>query len=254
MFLKKILTLIFFTILTGNVYAFKVSPIEIEFEPDGTNSTQTIRLENDKDKNIPIEIEVLERLHKNGKEIRKPTKDFSFFPKQLILKPKEKRNIRISWMGERQNIDLSKTKSQQFLINGNRRIKTEKAYRLEVKQVPVNLKRKRTETGIDFIYNYIASLYVKPVNSKADLIVTRINRLSNNELVAAVSNRGSSHAILAQYSLYAKSEKSSDIEILADQVDEVRGINLLPNESRLIKFKLPIKTSSEKLSLKFKKL
>lgn len=254
--MKPIIQFLSIYLLSNNILAFQVSPIEISFEPKGINSVQTVTLENSEKESVPIEINVFERRHVNGQEVRVPTKDFSFFPTRLVLKSNEKRSIRISWMGERDSIDPKKLEKNQFLVEGNRNLKQEKAYRLEVRQVPVNIKRKKKKTGFDFIYNYVASLYVAPVDAKAKIVVKSTKRISRNEMTAQIQNLGTSHAILAEYKVIASMVgvgNNPDTD-LGRQAEEVRGVNLLPNETRTIKLQLPENTPSKNLELKFKKI
>lgn len=233
---------------------FKVSPIELDFSPLGPESVQTIRLENNEENPIPIEITAYRRVQEHGKEKRLPTNDFYFFPKQLILKPGEKRNVRITWMGERPVLrNKSRMAEAQFKF-GNRKIKKEMAYRLEVKQVPVDLKKKEpTQTGIKFIYNYVASLYVRPSGVKPKIVAKKIVRVSKNKIKAQISNKGGSHGILSQYKALLKVKGLDSAYDISKQSNEFRGINLLSGETREVTLDLPPKISTGSLNLTFEK-
>jgi P pilus assembly chaperone PapD len=232
-------------------YAFKISPIELTFDTKGRGSTQTIKVENTTKNKIPIEIFAFERKHYNGKEKRTSTNDFYFFPKQFILKPGEKRNIRISWMGIRAQ---GKNAKLNPMKKGKTNITQEKAYRLEVKQVPVNLKKRAAKTGITFLYNYVASLYVKPPKVSADIKPKSFRKVGKNLYMVQIQNVGSAHAILAYYNLVAKKNgKKAFMVPMKGQGGEVEGVNLLPGETRSVKIKVENKLDDVGLSLEFKK-
>lgn len=237
-----------------NAYAFKVSPIELDFAPTGPESVQTIKLENNEKRAIPVEISAFLRVQKDGKEERLPTNDFYFFPKQVILKPGEKRNIRITWMGQRPfSKDKAKMAKDSFK-SGNKKIKTELAYRLEVKQVPVDLEKKKpTRTGINFIYNYVASLYVRPVGVKPKIVARKIKRLSKDKILAQIQNKGGSHGLLSHYKPLLNVKGLNTPYDLSDQSNDVRGINLLAGETREVTFKLPPRISTGKMNLVFER-
>lgn len=239
-------------ILSSSIsHAFKISPIEVTFDPVGRGAVQTIKVENPTASSIPIEIFAYERSHKNGKEKRTHTNDFYFFPKQFILKPGEKRNIRISWLGERKkgkNVKLSP------MQKGKTNIKEEKAYRLEIKQVPVNLKKKAAKTGITFLYNYVASLYVRPEKVKEEIKLLSYKRVGKNLYRVNVKNTGSAHAIFSFYNLISKkSGKVQFVEEMKKQSSEINGINLLPGETRSVELKIQNNLDSGGSVLEFKK-
>ncbi len=231
--------------------AFKVSPIELNFSTKGKGLVQTIAVENDSESKIPVEISAFDRTHVSGKEIRVKTRDFYFFPKQFIMKPGEKRNIRISWMGIRSKEEpKDKRKKMQ---KGNVRIAQEKAYRLEVSQVPVDLKKKNEKkSGIKFLYNYVASLYVTPKNAKPDIRVESYKVLSDREIEFSIRNFGGAHAIFAFYNLYLKGDKNPVLE-MTKQRDEIQAVNLLSGEKRLIRLKVPNSLTKGRKSFEFKK-
>lgn len=231
--------------------AFRVSPIELNFSTKGKQSVQTISLENTTDSKIPVEIFAYDRIHKNGKETRVLTRDFYYFPKQFILKPGEKRNIRVSWMGIR---DKTPPKDKKKMMKkGKTSLVQEKAYRLSLRQVPVDLKRlKSKKTGISFLYNYVASLYVTPPRAKPDLKVLSHKRLKANKVEFEIKNAGGAHAILSSYNLHALGKNSMVIDI-KKQKDEVQGVNLLAGERRKVIMEVPKTLGKGQVSFEIKK-
>lgn len=249
MFLKSLLLFLFSSV---SAQAFKVSPIELNFESKGSRSVQTILVENTTKEKVPVEIFAFERSHANGKETRTPTRDFYFFPQQFILKPGEKRNIRLSWLGLRPK-EEPKDRSNK-MIKGKTDIEYEKAYRLEVKQVPVELKQnKASKTGIKFLYNYVASLYVKPGNVKPALEVYSFKKVKPDAIEMEIQNVGGAHAILSFYDIEAKQNKNKTVIKMVEQDSEVQGVNLLPGERRKVTLKVPKDIDSGALEFEFKK-
>jgi fimbrial chaperone protein len=241
-----------FLFLPFSALAFKVSPIELNFSNKGPRSVQTILVENTTPDKIPVEIFAYERTHKKGKEKRVKTRDFYFFPRQFILKPGEKRNIRLSWMGLRSKTE-PKDKTKR-LKKGKTNLDSEKAYRLEVRQVPVDLKKaKGNKTGIKFLYNYVASLYVKPDKAKPFLEVYSYKKKNQEKYEFEIQNSGSAHAILAFYDLEAKKGKSKALIKMLKQESEIQGVNLLPGERRKLTLKVPKEMETGALEFEFKK-
>lgn len=233
-------------------HAFRVSPIELNFDNKGPRAVQTILVENTTKNKIPVEIFAYERSHVRGKEKRVRTRDFYFFPQQFILKPGEKRNIRLSWMGLRSKKE-PKDKTKR-LKKGETNLDYEKAYRLEVRQVPVDLKKNRgNKTGIKFLYNYVASLYVKPAKAKPFLEVYSYKKKNQETYEFEIQNSGSAHAILAFYDLEARQAKNKTLIEILKQNSEIQGVNLLPGERRKITLKVPKEMDSGKLEFEFKK-
>ncbi|MGH1467904.1 MAG: hypothetical protein ACRBBP_03360, partial [Bdellovibrionales bacterium] len=234
---KKIILFWSFFLISLTAEAFKVSPIELNFSNKGKSVVQTILVENTTDAKVPVEIFAYDRIHIAGKEKRVRTRDFYYFPKQFILKPGEKRNIRVSWMGIRSK-QAPKDK-KLAMKKGKTSIAQEKAYRLEIKQVPVNLKKnKAKKTGIKFLYNYVASLYVTPPSAKPNFKVLSYRRISPTRVELAVQNVGGAHDIMAQYNLQTQGDNAMVIDMVK-QEDDVRGINLLAGEKRKVVFKVP---------------
>ncbi len=251
---KKIIFPVSFTLfflISFSANAFKVSPIELNFSNKGKSVVQTILVQNTTDAKVPVEIFAYDRIHVAGEEKRVRTRDFYYFPKQFILKPGEKRNIRVSWMGVRSK---QPPKDKKLAMKkGKTSIVQEKAYRLEIKQVPVNLKKnKLKKTGIKFLYNYVASLYVTPSNAKSNFKVLSYKRLSTTKVELEIKNAGGAHAIMAQYNLQTKGDNPMVID-MAKQEDDVRGINLLAGEKRKVVFSVPASIGRGNLTFEFNK-
>jgi len=240
---KKLLSL-FLLLLTNYTYSFRVSPIILNFTPDKPSNTQTMTLINEKDVSLPVEVSVFTReIDSKGEETRVPSEDFLVFPQQLILKPKERRNIRFTWKGK-SNLDQ------------------EKSYRFLVHQVPIKVQKKKknqknAKVAIDFFFNYMAAGFVTPVHAQPNLSVSKIIRVNKKKLKFILKNTGNTHAYLRDYEIYLESanltgnlKKQRKLE--SESIQKVlAGINILANGSREIELTIPVKTISGEPRLKF---
>ena len=219
--LSKYILFSLITFFVSSSFAFKVSPIELNFSTKGKKSVQTISLENTTNAKIPVEIFAYDRTHANGEEKRTLTRDFYYFPKQFILKPGEKRNIRVSWMGVRDKIPPKDKK--KMMQKGKMNLLHEKAYRLSLSQVPVDLKRQKNQkTGIKFLYNYVASLYVTPPNATPNLKVLSHKMVGSDKIEFEIRNVGGAHAILSGYNVHVLGANPFVMDI-KKQKDESRS-------------------------------
>ncbi|UOF00230.1 fimbrial biogenesis chaperone [Bdellovibrio reynosensis] len=164
-------------------FAFRLTPMVVHFAPSGAKSTQVLTVENTGTDKIPIQIEAFTRTtDAKGEEVRKKTEDFTIYPEQLVLLPKEKRNIRVTWAGE---------------LNGN----TEKAYRIVAAQLPIefhekNAKAQQASVNLKFLLQYVASAYVTPQDAVSKIRVTSVEKKSNRNLVLKIKNEGTAHQVL----------------------------------------------------------
>lgn len=236
-------------LISNTCFAFKMTPIEVFMDASGINRTKTVKLTNPGEDQIPLEVKIFERsLTVDGKEIRKPSKDFIVFPTQLILNPKEQRNLRITW-------------------NGPKTIDFEKAYRLNVNQIPVNVKKKKNkykeaETGLNIAFSYMGGIYVRPEKQETQpkLIATKIQRIKNNKVKIRLENQGTEHAVLNNYDVYIisasiKGNKKRERKINHKLIPgENKTMNVLAKSQVDLTYVLPPKTVSGNLQLVFKKI
>ena len=231
-----------------------MSPIEIDFEASGEKSTQTMVLENNSNKVIAVSIDAYERsMDIKGKETRVSTKDFVVFPQQRSLQPQEKRSFRIMYVGKKE-------------------LKSEKSYRLHVKQLPIQLdvkKGKKAQVQLSLNVNYMASLYVAPEDVKENLALKLISKSKKSDKLpklrdgidiprdwvkVRVDNTGSRHAILRDYEFFIlKSDERLEKVDKTTLGHHVAGTNILANSKRELFVGLPKNTYSKKLKLVLKK-
>lgn len=215
---RKIFCL-FILITSLNVYAFKLSPIVQSFDFEGKNKTKTFRVINTNKKTIRLEAEVFTRnIDLLNIESRTESEDFIIYPPQLELKPGQSRAIRVTYTGKP--------------------VQSEVPYRLIVRQIPDKLaEKKKSKNQINFLLEYIASLYVAPKDIKPDLIVTSAMRVNNN-IDILFENRGTEHVLLRQYKIELKQGNKKDIiDFKSERYKKMGTQNILAGIKRKISFK-----------------
>jgi fimbrial chaperone protein len=184
------------------------------------DSSKTFSVENPGAESIALKIEATTREHDLlGKETRTPTKDFSIFPEQMILKANEKKNIRVSWIAQN---ELTK----------------ELAYRLVVTQVPVNLTKEaplKRGASLKFLMQYVASLYVTPEKAQPLLTVESFKMIGKNKAELILFNGGNKHQKLTDLSLRIRPRKSapdSGIVLTPKELSKLSVENVLAGSKR----------------------
>lgn len=215
------------------LFSFKFNPMSQSLElADGRKSSQ-FTVENDTDTSMAIELTVKERkMDSTGKEDLPATAELSIFPPQIIIPPKEKRTIRVSW-------------------NGPMDLKSEKAFRVIAEQLQVNVDEKtKKQTGIQIMMKYMAAFYVTPKDVEPKLDVSIV---SKNPLKVKVTNAGSRHQVLLKPKLVFK--KGSD-KWTFEEKDLVgfAGENVLSHSERIFEIKTNKNIASDsEVSLKVEK-
>lgn len=207
--------------------AFRFSPMVVEFEPSGGRATQVLVIENPGDDKLPVQIEAFARsTDAKGAEVRNKTEDFVIYPEQVVLLPKEKRNVRVSWVGE---------------ISDGR----EKAYRLVASQLPVDFReqnsapKKSSTVNLKVLLQYVASAYVTPKGAVPLVQITEVKKVGARKVAVTFHNAGSAHKVLLFKSLKVK----AGVKTLADLTTHkgVESVNLLPGDRAVVE----IETTTE---------
>lgn len=200
------------------VYAFRLDPMVVTFAPSGKLATQVVTLDNPTSDKIPVQVEVFTRDEKSGQEKREKTNEFTIYPEQVVLLPKEKRNVRITFTGE---------------VG-----KEEKSYRIVATQLPVEIKdsnakaAKKTGANVTFMLQYVASAYVAPKDIAADLKVKEVKVTNPKSISVTMANDGTAHKII-----YVKSfkvlEKGKVVEEISKPVG-IEGTNMLAKTQKTV--------------------
>jgi len=217
--------------------AFRLSPMVLEFAPSGKNATQTILLENPDKNRVALQLEVTKRkVDIDGKEDRSEVvEDFVVFPDQLTLEPGQKRNVRVTWVGEGAP-------------------KQELAFRLVASQLPVTLDRPTdradVKVNLKFVLQYVASLYVVPSGVKAEVKVESAKLLKAGSAEVVLRNSGGMHRVLEKAKIRFLGGGKA-FEVPEAVMKEVRAQNILAGGARRFQFTVPKDLKDAKAEIQF---
>jgi fimbrial chaperone protein len=225
--MRNVLYFLLSFLVINSAEAFRLSPMIVDFGPAGAKATQTFLVDNTSKEKVAIQIEVVTRaVDPNGKETRGETKDFLIFPEQLSLEPGERRNVRVTYVGE-QNL------------------KKELAYRLVASQLQVDFKKpepKGASVNVNFLLQYVASLYVSDDTVKPKIEVESV-KVVKNKAEFVLKNAGNRHLVLSDAKLIF-SAKGSDGKVKEWKADatalkNVISENILAGSTRRFVIELP---------------
>src|SRR6266550_4699686 len=190
-------------------FAFKISPFTADMTPAGPGARLDYLLENESSNPTAVQIGVVRREQaKDGTEALSAADDqFLIFPAQLILLPKEKRTVRVQWLGA---------------------VKPEKelAYRIVAEQLPVDLgKSTEPKNNLHMLVRYMTAVYIVPPgihrNLARDLVVEGAEPGRDKEgrqtMDVTLANRGPAHIHLRNIQLTARSPGDGKTVILSAQ-------------------------------------
>lgn len=210
--------------LTAPASAFRLIPIEMNFEPSGRGATQIFRLENDAQTPVAVEISIVGRgQDENGEDVLSGGgDDWVIFPEQLILEPGQNQSVRVQWIG-------------------NAAPPKELPFRLVAEQLPIDVGQAPAQGAqVRLLVQYKASLYVVPpgVAPKLTVLSAGPTKLSDGGTVLdlRVQNSGTAHQILRDPTL-TLAAGNTKVSIKADKLGGLAGENLLPGVTR--RFLLP---------------
>ncbi len=206
--------------------AFKISPFTAEMAPSGSHATLDYTVENDSSDPTAVQISVVKRGQaEDGSETLSQAEDqFLVFPAQLVLLPREKRTVRVQWLGP---------------------VKPEKelAYRLIAEQLPVDLGRAgATTNSLKLLVKYQTAIYILPPgihpDPARDLVIQRAapgrDSHGRTTLELTVANHGPMHINLRGVRVTAKSMGDGKSVILSPPqlTGSMLGENVLPGSAR----------------------
>jgi fimbrial chaperone protein len=219
------LTMLFFP---SRANSFAISPFIAELRPSGVEASKTFTVENRYDRPIAVQITLKKREQAaDGQETRTDTEDLIASPEQLSLKAGEKRLVRITYVG-------------------NRELKEELAYRAIFEQLPVDLAKpeKDAKTGakFQFVFNYVASVYVAPAGAVSELVIESTKVLDDGNVEIELRNKGRAHQQLSELELTLVDE-GSPAKVYGEwdkaTLETLSMANVLAGQTRRLKLKLP---------------
>ena len=193
--------LAFGLMISSQAEAFRFSPFRVKFEPSGAGANKTFVLENNTDQPASVQVRITTReVDENGTETNADDEsDFAIYPPQLVLKPHQKRAVRVQWIGD---ADL----------------KEEKAFRIVAEQLPVNLDKQKPHTNsVKFLVTYRGALFVTPpgLSSDVSLDSTSVTEGASGKkmLELIFNNQGTQHAVLQNLTLNLKNDKGEGVTL-----------------------------------------
>lgn len=219
---KQTLAKAFFTIviaLSLKAPAFRLEPMVADFSIDGEGASKIFRVENEGKDKIAVKIEAFVRSHdENGKETLTPTKNFKIYPDQISLAASDSRAVRVIYQGPK---DLEK----------------EEAYRIVASQLPVAFKEDNKKTGIKFLFQFVASVYVTSDKYYPKVVVESVSRIDKDNIRIKVINKGQKHALLKEVKVELKDTAGGVLQLGPAVIKDWDGENLLSGTRRTFKVK-----------------
>ena len=211
--------------------AFTVTPMSVTFEPSGPGATQSFQVSNTTADAIAVEVSLATRsMDLNGKETQTQPPEleklFLIFPSQLVLKPGEKRAVRVSYVGSA--------------------LKTEIAYRLIFEQLPVATEKKEKTNGalIKMLLKYVAAIYVLPPEAKPNLHLKSSARVPGkkgqpDQIELVFENTGAAHRVLSglRLRIVTTEPEPKTLTLEPDSLPMLEGQNVLAGGTR--RFEIP---------------
>lgn len=213
--------------------AFDLSPIIATVTPTGPGATTSFTITNSSDSKTPIQVAIYRREpDEDGKEKYEDSKDsgelFQIFPSQVILNPKEKRTLRVTYVGEP-------------------KLKEELAFRIIAEEFPINVSdpakfTKKAVASISILTKYVGSLYVTPSGTAGELTFEADTKKNvvGNQMILTIHNKGTQHYILKQPKLIVTNPKDGkSYPMPSETISSIGTQNILAGRSRKFTFPWP---------------
>jgi fimbrial chaperone protein len=196
-------------------FAFRLEPMIAELFLVGDKSSQSFRIENNGKERVAIQIKMTGRLTTlEGEEKRDPTSDFTIYPEQVSLAPNDTKTIRITYKGP--------TNLQE-----------EKAYRLIATQLPVDFNEaKGTKPQLNFLFQYIASVYVLPAGVAAKMEIHQAKVISPNQIEFQIANTGTAHRLMKGIEVHISTADNKPVALDEKFLKDIENENFLAKSRR----------------------
>ncbi len=193
------------------LFSFNFNPMSQAIELGENQKSAQFFIENNSNEKMAIELSVKERkMDENGNETLPATSELTVFPPQMIIPPKEKRTIRVNWIG-------------------GKAITEEKAFRVVAEQLPLKVDEKtKKKSGIQMLMKYMAALYITPKDAESKVKVLSQKKEGSNLLIL-LENEGNKHQVLAKPTItFGKNKKT----LGPDDLPGLTGENILARSKR----------------------
>lgn len=211
--MKKLLVLFF---ISFKCHAYSVSPMSADFKPDKGETSQVYTITNTEDQPLSIEVHIETRRHEtDGKEINEKSEQikslFSIFPKAALIPPKQKKGIRVIYLGPKN-------------------IESETAYRVIISQRPSPEALKTG--GVKMLQEFKTAAYVAPKNAKSKIQLLKTEALGR-ALKLTFKNDGNTHQIVKKMTLKVSDELGNVATFDQGQKEQFL-VNFLSGEERFL--------------------
>lgn len=202
--------------------AFSLTPMSVVFDPTGSGSARSFRVENETSNRVAFQIAVLTReLDAEGKETNQPvTNLFTVFPPQGSIPPGKSQTVRVVWKGP---------------PNPAREL----AFRLVAEELPVQFALEKDKAQVRVVLRYMAAIYVRPRNARAELQLSEVTRTATNTYVLTVTNAGTAHRSLLSPKLVLVTAGGARLDVPAEALRPLAGENVLAGGVRRFVLTLP---------------
>ena len=211
-----ILLVLFALAIVVPASSFTLDPMVASLAPMGAGAIRTFRVKNDGTERIAIRLSVVKRsMNSDGIEITEPADNlFKIYPARLVIDPASTVAFKIQWKGESApNKEL--------------------CFRLIAEQVPIDFTN-TVVSGIRIMFRYIASVYITPTVSSAELLVEsaqgETDAKGNAGFMVTVRNSGTRHVIATEVSFEIK--EAGVVLTGGDALGAADGANYLPGLER----------------------
>ena len=215
-----LISVIFLTLIISiKVSAFRMEPMDVDFTPDGEGASKIFRIENEGDEKVAVKISAYTReIDDKGKETRVVSNDFKIYPEQMTLSASDSRAVRVLYIGPKQ-------------------LEQESAYRIVATQLPVEFKKKTKKSGVSFLYEFVASVYVTDEKFVPKIEVESITRTSKDNLKIKVINKGQKHTLLRNVKIELKDSEGKYLPMDGKLIKEWDSENILSGTRRTFNIK-----------------
>jgi P pilus assembly chaperone PapD len=225
-------------ILVARSQAMSVSPMSADFDLIGAQTSVLYTVSNPSDEPINIEVSVEARkTSPDGVEVLDDSaevkRNFSIFPGATIIPPKQKKGIRVVYVGPK---DLA----------------SEAAYRINISETPAKSKDAQ-KTGVQMLRKFRTAGYVHPKNVKSDVKLLGTELAADGSLILKFQNQGTAHQLIRKISLLVTDETGHSAKV-TEITDNSLLTNFLAGESRSIRVSCPASIKGKSVSAQLESL
>ena len=218
---SKLIYILMCAVLLGSFQAkaFRLDPMTADFTAEGEGSTKIFRVENEGKDRIAVKIQAFVRqIDEKGKEKLTPTTDFKIFPEQISLAASDSRAVRVVYVGKKEH-------------------DRELAYRIVASQLPVTFKEDTKKTGINFLFQFVASAYVTNDKFYPKIEVESVTHTDKDTLKVKIINKGQKHVLLKNVSAELTDANGKPFKMNSENISTWDSENILPGTRRILTVK-----------------